>query len=441
MSIPPNNVDAERFLLGVVLRLALPFPPDLKPSDFFEPVHQDIAAAILSLQVDGIPADELTTTQRLRDLGSSVQAATVSLMVTDSGQSTYRPEHVDMIADAAVLRAALSAAEKATDPDTLLEHYARLAEQRKASAKPKEQDLGEWFDLDALDSFDPTQDPTVLVGKARRWLCQSYAVSIVGFSGTGKSSLMMQIATSWALGQPVFGLEPVRPLRTLILQAENDGGDIAEAWQGSTIKMTATEKAALKQNLAIVRDSKHMGAAFPPFLEALILRHGAEVVWVDPLLAYAGFDIADQELTTDWLRTQVDPVLKRTKAAMIYMHHTTKPKSADDLDSMTPSQLAYLGAGSAEWVNYSRDAGFLYRTSGEPARYKFGFSKRASRSGLSDIDGNRAKSGFVYLQHSPEEGVLRWEHAPTPSGTPSDISTQKAHPRPAKGSPRPFDHM
>jgi hypothetical protein len=425
--IPPNNVAAERHLIGVLLRDGLPFPPDLKASDFFEPAHQDIVGAILSLGVDGITADELTVSQKLREVGSPIDAAAVSLLVSDAGASAYRQEHVDLIAKAALLRKASEIVANATDPDVLLDHYARLAETRKAAKREK--DTGEWFDLDALDNFDPLEDKTVLVGKARRWLCEGYAVSIVGFSGTGKSSLMMQIATSWALGQNVFGLAPVRPLRTLILQAENDGGDIAEAWQGATCKMTETERARLKENIAIVRDTKHMGTAFPAFLESLILKHGAEVVWVDPLLAYAGFDIADQSLTTDWLRTQVDPVLKRTKAAMIYMHHTTKPKSADDLDSMTPSQLAYLGAGSAEWTNFARDAGFLYRTKGEPARYKFGFSKRASRCGLTDLDGNRAKSGFIYLQHSQEEGVLRWEHAPV---TATESTQPKGHSSPDK---------
>ena len=425
--IPPNNVAAERHLIGVLLRDGLPFPPDLKASDFFEPAHQDIVGAILSLGVDGITADELTVSQKLREVGSPIDAAAVSFLVSDAGALAYRQEHVDLIAKAALLRKASEIVANATDPDVLLDHYARLAETRKAARREK--DAGEWFDLDALDTFDPLEDKTVLVGKARRWLCEGYAVSIVGFSGTGKSSLMMQIATSWALGQNVFGLAPVRPLRTLILQAENDGGDIAEAWQGATCKMTDTERARLKENIAIVRDTKHMGTAFPAFLESLILKHGAEVVWVDPLLAYAGFDIADQSLTTDWLRTQVDPVLKRTKAAMIYMHHTTKPKSADDLDSMTPSQLAYLGAGSAEWTNFARDAGFLYRTKGEPARYKFGFSKRASRCGLTDIAGERSRSGFIYLQHSQEEGVLRWEHAPV---TATEAAPAKGHSSPAK---------
>ena len=66
--IPPNNVAAERHLIGVILRDALPFPPDLKASDFFDPTHQDIVGAVLSLGVDGIPADELTVTQKLREM-------------------------------------------------------------------------------------------------------------------------------------------------------------------------------------------------------------------------------------------------------------------------------------------------------------------------------------------------------------------------------------
>ncbi|MBV5335861.1 hypothetical protein JZU48_02325, partial [bacterium] len=130
---PPNNVPAERHLLGVLLRDALPLPSDLKPSDFFEPVHQDIFSAALSLAVDGIPADELTVSQRLREARSPVDAATVSLLVSDAGASTYRPEHVDLITDAALLREASNAANNATDPDTLLDHYARLADKRKGS--------------------------------------------------------------------------------------------------------------------------------------------------------------------------------------------------------------------------------------------------------------------------------------------------------------------
>ena len=83
--IPPNNVAAERHLIGVLLRDGIPFPPDLKASDFFEPAHQDIVGAILSLGVDGITADELTVSQKLREVGSPIDAAAVSLLVSDAG--------------------------------------------------------------------------------------------------------------------------------------------------------------------------------------------------------------------------------------------------------------------------------------------------------------------------------------------------------------------
>jgi replicative DNA helicase len=120
--IPPNNVAAERHLLGVLLREAAHLPGDLHPSDFFEPAHQDIAAAMLSLAVDGVAPDELTVSQRLRQVNSPVTEATVSLLVSDAGQAAFRLEHADMISDAAILRRALVAAEQATDPDTLLDH-------------------------------------------------------------------------------------------------------------------------------------------------------------------------------------------------------------------------------------------------------------------------------------------------------------------------------
>ena len=187
--IPPNNVAAERHLLGVLLRDGLPFPTDLKASDFFEPRHQDIVGAILSLGVDGITADELTVTQRLRDIGSPVDASAVSLLVSDAGSATYRPEHVDLIVNAALLREVSAVAANATDPDTLLDHYARLADKRKGS-KSKVSLGPQRMDLATLLAADRKADPNNVLGN--RWLCKGGSLLIVGQSGTGKSSLMMQ---------------------------------------------------------------------------------------------------------------------------------------------------------------------------------------------------------------------------------------------------------
>ena len=73
-------------------------------------------------------------------------------------------------------------------------------------------------------------DPTELL--KQRYLCQGGGLLLVGPTGHGKSSLAMQFMIKWALGQPVLGFEPARPLKSLLIQAENDDGDLAEMKSG-----------------------------------------------------------------------------------------------------------------------------------------------------------------------------------------------------------------
>lgn len=61
-----------------------------------------------------------------------------------------------------------------------------------------------------------------------RWLCRGGGALIVAPSGQGKSVLTAQASILWACGRAAFGIKPSRPLRSLILQAEDDDGDIQE---------------------------------------------------------------------------------------------------------------------------------------------------------------------------------------------------------------------
>ena len=424
---PPNNTAAERHLLGVLLRDALPFPADLKASDFFEPVHQDIAAAILALEVDGTPGDELTVSQRLREMRSPVEAATVSLLVSDSGSGTYRPEHVELIADAAMLRAASDAASNATDPDTLLEHYARLAQKRKGS---KVKHGPKRLDFDALLSADRKNDPNNILGN--RWLCKGGSLLIVGQSGTGKSSLMMQAAVHWSLGRDFFGIKPERPLRSIILQAENDFLDVGEALQDvvAGAYLDSTERDQLRESLAIFRDTVSTGTAFTAALADLVREHRADIVFVDPLLSFAGIDVSDQEQASKFLRHDLAPILLETGAVLVAMHHTGKPKAASDKEGHTVADLAYAGLGSSEFTNYFREVAVLFRCQGDEPIYKFGLTKRRGRAGLRDSEGQF--KGEIHIRHAAEKGVIRWEYSQPPS-QPTDADTDS---RPAKASPR-----
>jgi ABC-type transport system involved in cytochrome c biogenesis ATPase subunit len=432
---PPNNVPAERHLLGVLLRDALPLPSDLKPSDFFEPVHQDIFSAALSLAVDGIPADELTVSQRLREARSLVDAATVSLLVSDAGASTYRPEHVDLITDAALLREASNAANNATDPDTLLDHYARLADKRKGS---KTRHGPQRMDFDALLSFERKDDPTTVLGN-HRWLCKGGSLLIVGQSGTGKSSLMMQAAVHWCLGRDFFGIKPAKPLRAIVLQAENDAGDISEALQDviAGAYIDATERLQLRDALAIYRDTVSTGTTFTKALRDLVVSHQADIVFVDPLLSFAGIDVSDQEQASKFLRHDLAPILLETGAVLVAMHHTGKPKASSDKEGQTTADLAYAGLGSSEFTNWFREVAVLFRCQGEEPIYKFGLTKRRGRAGLKDHE-NQFK-GEIYIRHAAEKGVIRWEYSQPPSQSATQPAPRDTDSRPAKGSPRRLD--
>jgi len=439
---PPSALDAERHILAVSIAQGLPLPDGLIPSDFFEPTNQDIASAITTLIDEGTTPDELTVSQRLRQLGSPVEAFAVSDLSTTGQFIQPNPAWSRAVIKALNLRkiaensrAVLKVVnEPGADPDAILiaqEQLAKSLARRKGQGK--ETSSTEYFDLDSMLAFDPADDKTVLIGAERRWICQGYPFQIVGFSGTGKSSLAVHLAVHWALGKAPFGLKPVRPLRILMVQAENDFGDAAEGLKGATAKLVEPERRALKDNLIFVRQSSKMGFEFVQYLGEMVEKHGIDLIIADPLLAYANFDIAKQDETSAFLRGPggVFEMLQRTKAALLYMHHTTKPKSADDLDAMTPQQLAYLGAGCSEWVNFARDSGYLFRTSRKSSDnrpvYRFGFSKRQSRSGLKDASDRFA--GHIHLCHA-EGGDIRWEYAPP------DMDDQKAHSSPAKGSPR-----
>jgi hypothetical protein len=432
---PPNNVPAERHLLGVLLRDGLPFPEDLKPSDFFEPALADIFSAGLSLAVDGITADELTVSQRLRDVGSPIDAAYVSLLVSDSGSSTYRPEHVDLIVDAAVLRNATLAASNATDADTLLDHYARLAETRKGR---KAKTHGpQRMDFDALISFERKEDPTCILGN-HRWLCKGGSLLIVGQSGTGKSSLMMQAAVHWCIGKDFFGIKPAKPLRAIVLQAENDAGDISEALQDviAGAYLDTDERSQLREHLAIFRDTVSTGTTFTSALRDLIVEHKADIVFVDPLLSFAGIDVSDQEQASKFLRHDLAPILLETGAVLVAMHHTGKPKASSDKEGHTVADLAYAGLGSSEFTNWFREVAVLFRCQGEEPIYKFGLTKRRGRAGLKD-HANQFK-GEIYIRHAAEKGVIRWEYSQPPSESLPDNAPRHSDSSHAKGSPRRF---
>ena len=438
-NIPPNAVDMEGYLLGCLIRDEKHLPEELKVSDFFDPKHQDIASALLALKEKEYKVDLTTVLSELTRSRSPVDAYFVSQLDTQVGETFINQAWIDAIKKTSKLRRLQIVADQLqkhssdqfADPDQLLAYFEGSLKQFDKIKK----DGPQLMDLESLETFDRNNDPNAVLG--RRWLCRGGSLLMVGQSGTGKSSLMMQGAISWAIGRNFFGITTKKPLRTLILQAENDKGDVAESFIDSVngAKLTIGEKERLKENLFIYRDTVSSGDAFIRMLRELIIQHSLDIAFVDPLLSFAGIDISEQEQASQFLRHGISPILLETGAILVAMHHTGKPKSAKDKEGLTIADMAYSGLGSSEFTNYFREVAVLARVPGEEPVYKFGLTKRRGRAYLSDENGNF--TGEITIRHSRQPNTIRWEYAKDATSAIPYTALPDSDSRASKGLPQP----
>jgi len=268
-------------------------------------------------------------------------------------------------------------------------------------------DIPEPYSWEQLVNFKEDADITQLLGK--RWICRGGSALWVGSSGLGKSVLCLQAAITWAAGRDLFGISPHgKPLKSLIVQAENDEGDVAEALQGilRALDLTAEELGRVKQNIVIVRDCTSTGERFVDRMRRLGDKHKPDLAWVDPLLAFIGGDLSSQETAGGFLRNLLNPLALSGGWAWMLMHHTPKPTR--DGSGYQGHDKAYSGFGSSELTNWAR-AVLMLSPCGQDEQgtytYKLEVTKRGKRSGLrpgvtaSDFIASKTQP-LVHLKHA-----------------------------------------
>lgn len=267
------------------------------------------------------------------------------------------------------------------------------------------QEVAQEITVDDLMGYDTENDPTTVLGN--RWLCQGGSLCVIGQSGIGKSSFLMQMAMMLAIGRPFFGIEVKRPYRCIIMQAENDTGDLAEAFKGvmSSMSLTEGERLLLRTNLKFYRETVKVGSEFVKQARRLIVHNKADFFFADPLLSFAGGDISKQEYASQFLRNWITPVLMETQVVWVFLHHTGKPKAKDEAANATVSDLAYSGIGSSELVNWAREVAVLRRTDKIRPFFELVLTKRGKRAGIRDKDDKLTHT--LNLRHA--EGRILWE--------------------------------
>jgi RecA-family ATPase len=270
--------------------------------------------------------------------------------------------------------------------------------------------------ISSLSSYNTEYDPNNVLGK--RWLCRGGSLVVVGQSGIGKSSLCMQLMILWALGLSAFNIQPIAPLRSVLIQAENDIGDLAEMYQGvrTGMGLTLEQEAILDERIFIYRDTTRTGADFVNAASTLVERHKPDLIWADPLLNYIGDEISEQRVISEFCCKLLNEVSLRTGVIWCLLHHTGKPSKDPKAGShWTASDLAYSGLGSSALTNWARETAVLVRLKvpdGEAPTFQFSMTKRRTRAGLTDTAGESTDT--IFLRHSSHGGIC-WEQCEAPA--------------------------
>lgn len=257
----------------------------------------------------------------------------------------------------------------------------------------------------------PENDPHELL--KFRYLCRGGALLFVGQSGVGKSTLAMQAAMCWAVGRDFFRITPARPLRSLIIQSENDNGDLAEMRDGVLhgLGFTEEERNVVLRDILVATEDVRVGQDFcDQVLAPMLAQHQPDLLWIDPALAYLGGEANSQKDVGAFLRNGLNPLAHQHRCGIVVLHHCNKPPSGSEKPKWNGTDFAYLGSGSAEWANWPR-AVLALRSVGSHTIFELKAGKRGARLRWEDDDGNRsygrlighALGGGMHWREVPEE--------------------------------------
>ena len=218
-------------------------------------------------------------------------------------------------------------------------------------------------------------------------------------SGIGKSVLAVQAAIEFAIGSVSFGINPARPLRSLIIQAEDDEGDTIEmARIIDHLKLSEPQKKIVGENTWMEFVNDLTGIAFIQAVDRFLEKRPADLVWINPYSSYLGADIKDDKANALFLRNLLNPVLTKRRCGAVIVAHTPKTNFRDTSE-WKPSDWVYAGAGAAVLSNWARAILVVDPTKTQGV-FKFIAAKRGQRIGWTERE--------RFYAHSREEGQLLW---------------------------------
>ncbi len=246
----------------------------------------------------------------------------------------------------------------------------------------------------------PVDTSATLLGE--RYLCRGGGAFFVAPSGQGKSSLSCQLAVEWAIGGDPIGIKAAQPLRVLIIQGEDDQGDVTEMTKWILNAGFSTEKLSMiGRNTHIETVDDVVGDKFIAVLDNFCGKWKPDIVIINPYTSFLGKDPKDDEAANHFLREGLTPLLRKHGAACIIMHHTPKTQFNPSAD-FTTTDFMYRGAGCSSMTNWAR-AYLVFEPVNEEKLFRFVAAKRGQRIGW--------ESAVRFYCHSRVPGEIKWLQA------------------------------
>lgn len=270
-----------------------------------------------------------------------------------------------------------------------------------------------------------------------RFLCKGSTALLIGQTGAGKSSFTMQGCMKWSLGYEHFGLRPAKRIREngmkiCIIQAENDRGDLAEMAQGviKGLNLRPEQIDWIRPRVLTLNEVDAQKEELVGVCEKVLQAHpGLDLLVIDPAFHYLGGDALKAQDVGHFMRKLMLPLAKKHNVGILIIHHTNKPSTNKDKFGAAAGDYAYLGAGSAEWINPAR-AGLAIIGTKVKGVFRLKAIKRDRRLRWLDQDGNYTDER--YIAYHREASVICWRDA-----DPSEIEEVLASENPESDKVKP----
>jgi hypothetical protein len=170
------------------------------------------------------------------------------------------------------------------------------------------------------------------------------------------------------------------------------------------LNLSPEHQAQASQNIYVSQESSKTGMGLCHLvLGPLLTTIKPDLLWIDPALAYVGGDMNSQKDVGGFLRNQLNPLLAKHNCGLVIIHHTNK--ISKDPERQT-TDFTYLGAGSAEWSNWSRAIIALNKTDVDNL-YELIAAKRGGRLKWKAGDGE-SLTMKRYIGHCKRPDTICW---------------------------------